>query len=136
MIAPLHVANVGGHPLRFFRTPLTDGRPDLPWHCIDDLQHCLGLNRQGRKVFPRMLRSSEWRAIPRTVATADGVVTIAPHFIAQGMIDAMVENGRTPASVRHDYDRAGADAMKKFGVPSDQLLAWLKAALNRWEPSS
>jgi hypothetical protein len=30
MIEPLHVATVGGHPLRFFRSPLNDGRPDFP----------------------------------------------------------------------------------------------------------
>jgi hypothetical protein len=29
MIKPLHVATVGGHPLRFFKTPLDDGCPDL-----------------------------------------------------------------------------------------------------------
>jgi len=27
MITPLHVATVGGQPLRFFCTPLDDGRP-------------------------------------------------------------------------------------------------------------
>ena len=40
-ITPLHIATVGGHPLRFFKTPLNDGRPDLVWHAVDDLQHCL-----------------------------------------------------------------------------------------------
>jgi hypothetical protein len=30
VIEPLHVAMIGGHSLRFFRTPLNDGRPDLP----------------------------------------------------------------------------------------------------------
>jgi hypothetical protein len=27
-------------------SPLADGRPDLPWHAVDDLHHCLGLKRQ------------------------------------------------------------------------------------------
>jgi hypothetical protein len=44
IIAPLHVGIVGGQPLRFFRSPLNDGRPDLPWHAVDDLQQCLRLN--------------------------------------------------------------------------------------------
>jgi hypothetical protein len=35
MIAPIHVAVINCKPLRFFRTPLDDGRPDLPWVAID-----------------------------------------------------------------------------------------------------
>ena len=42
MITPLHIATVGGHPLRFFKTPLDDGRPDFSWHCVDDLHRCIG----------------------------------------------------------------------------------------------
>lgn len=139
-IEPLHIATVGGHRLRFFRTPLPDGRPDMPWHCVDDLQHCLGLNRAGRKVALHTLRSNkEWSAYLRTVATADGVVTVAPHFMAHGLIDAMIERRMAAASIRNDYDNAGADAMKKlstsapFAFPSDEWLAWMKAAMNRWE---
>lgn len=71
MINPLHVATVGGHPLRFFKTPLNDGRPDFPWLAIEDLGRCVGFDRAGRRFFLRSLRSSEWRAIPRTVATTD-----------------------------------------------------------------
>jgi len=40
-ITPLHIATVAGHPLQLFTTPLNDGRPDLVWHAVDDLQHCL-----------------------------------------------------------------------------------------------
>ena len=138
MITPLHIATVGGHPLRFFRTPLDDGRPDLVWHAVDDLHRCLGLNRHGRKFFLHALRSNkEWSAIIRTVATADGVVTLAPHFMAQGWIDAMIDEGSAPASVRADYDRAGVEATKKIPKPPfsspDAFLDWMKAALNRWE---
>jgi hypothetical protein len=38
---PLHVATVGKHQLRFFKTPNDDNRPDFPWHAVDDLQQCL-----------------------------------------------------------------------------------------------
>ena len=96
MIEPLHVATVGGPPLRFFRTPINDGRPDLPWHAVEDLHRCLGLNRAARKYFLHRLR--EWKE-PRTVATADGLVTIAPHFIAQGTIDANVIYRSAPLAV-------------------------------------
>jgi hypothetical protein len=33
---PLHIATIGGHPLRFFRTPINDGKPDMPWHAVGD----------------------------------------------------------------------------------------------------
>jgi hypothetical protein len=138
MIAPLHVATVGHHPLRFFRTPLTDGRPDLPWCCVDDLGRCLGLNRQGRKIFLYALQAdAKWRAIAQTVATADDILTIVPHFMAQGLIDAMIDTGRSRAGVRNEHISASAEALQKidepFEFPSDQYFAWMKAAMNRWE---
>jgi hypothetical protein len=112
MIEPLHVATIGGQPLRFFRTPLKDGRPDLPWCCLDDLGRCLGLNRQGRKIFLRALQSkAEWHAIARTVPTADGILTIAPHFMAQGMTGAMIDQGMAAASLLNDYTHASVEAL-------------------------
>ena len=133
MIEPLHTTRVGSHELRFFRTPLADGRPDLPWHAVDDLQRCLGLNREARKFFLKQLR--QWGEI-RTVATANGVVTLAPHYMAQGLIDATVETGRAPESFRAEYDRAGAAALKKLApahFPDESWLLWIKAAMHRWE---
>jgi hypothetical protein len=51
MIKPLHIGQVGGQPLRFFKTPLDDGRPDLPWHCVDDLRAVSGSIATGAKSF-------------------------------------------------------------------------------------
>jgi hypothetical protein len=134
---PLHVASVGGQLLRFFNTPLEDGRPDLPWHAVDDLHHLLGLNRDARRFFLRKLRK---RGGVETVATSDGVVTVAPHYMAQGTIDAMVEKRMAPASIRDEYEHAGAEALQKLGVPfplpSDGWMAWMKAAMNRHEGRS
>jgi hypothetical protein len=135
LLKPLHMGTVNSQPLRFFRTPLEDGRPDLPWHAVEDLHRCLSLNRNARKYFLHRLR--EWKE-PRTVATADGLVTVAPHFVAQGTIDAMVEGEMAPASIRAEYDLAGSEALKKLIPPpleygADAWLAWIKAATNRWE---
>ena len=69
MIEPIHVATVAGRPLRFFRTPLNDGRPDLPWHCVDDLYRCLGLGRAAQRDLLSRLRA---KGAMQTVATADG----------------------------------------------------------------
>lgn len=93
MIQPIHTATIGEHQLRFFRRPINDGKPDLPWHAVEDLHRCLGLNRDLRKHFLHRLRA--WKE-PRTVATADGIVTVAPLYMPQGCIDAMVEEGMVP----------------------------------------
>jgi hypothetical protein len=81
---PLHVARVGGHQLRFFQSPMNDGCPDFPWHSVDDLHRCLGLNREQRKFFLHKLKAKHNEV--RTVATAEGIITVAPHFMAQGTV--------------------------------------------------
>jgi hypothetical protein len=136
VIEPLHVAVIGGHPVRFFRTPLNDGRPDMPWHCVEDLHRCLGLNRDQRRIFLRELKNSKWPT--KTIPAADGILTIAPHFIAQGVVDSMTDAGMAPKSVRDEYDQAGAEALQKLPQPPaaanpEAWLLWLKAATDRWE---
>jgi hypothetical protein len=138
LLKPLHVGMASGQPLRFFRTPINDGRPDLHWHAVDDLHRCLGLNREQRRFFQRKLQ--EWGDI-QTVATADGIITVAPHYMAQGVIDAMIEQGMAPTTIRSEYDLAGIEATKKvvpayLDFPGDAWLAWMKAAMNRWEAAS
>jgi hypothetical protein len=102
MIEPLYVATVGGHPLRFFASPIDDGRPDFAWHAVDDLHTCIGLNRHQRAVFLRKLQGAPRDVLAqgalRTVATADGVLTIAPNFVA----DALSLHHDTK-QVRRDY---------------------------------
>lgn len=133
---PVYVATIAGQPLRFFRTPNNDGRPDLPWHSVEDLHRCLGFDRAQRRVFLNMLRK---RGGIKTVATADGIVTVAPHYMAQGCIDATVEDGMAPSSIRDDYDHAGAEALRKVIPPrlefpgDDAFLDWMKEAMHRHE---
>ena len=100
--------------LRFFRTPNTDGRPDFPWHAVDDLYFCLGLNRDLRRLFLRTMKGHDRS---QTIATADGVVTIAPHHVAQGCINAMIEKRVAPSAINTAYLIASTDAMNKL-VPS------------------
>ena len=132
MIEPIHIATIGGQTLRFFRTPNDDGRPDFPWHCVDDLHRCLGLDRTARKFFLRKLR--EWGGV-QTVATQQGSVVIAPNYMAQGGINAMVVLGQVSASLRAQYDAEGAIALKELvahlGFPRPALFVWMKEATNR-----
>jgi hypothetical protein len=133
MSKPLFSATVGGRALRFFKPP--DGGPDFPWHSVDDLGRCLGLNRAHRKILHSKYLRGSW---PKgTVAVGNEIITIAPHFVAQGSIDAMVEVGQAPASVRIEYDRAATDAMISMPLPfafgTSGWAAWMKAAMNRHE---
>jgi hypothetical protein len=97
---------------------------------------CLGLNCAQRKLFLGRMRSWKGGGEIRTVAT-DGITTLAPHFMALGVIDALVEEGMVSAVTSFEYDRASAGAAKKlvtpFAFPTDEWFDWMKAAMNRWE---
>ena len=87
----------------------------LPWHSVDDLGRCLGLERTHRRIMRSKYLAKKW---PKgAVAIGDEIIAIAPQFAAQGTIDGLVEIGRAPASVRLEYDRAGAEALKKLMAP-------------------
>ena len=91
LVSPVYTGTLNGKPLRFFKAPLPG--PHLIWHASEDLQLGMQLPRDLRRRFREQLRSSEWSSDVRTVATSDGIVTIAPHWIAQGFIGAMIETG-------------------------------------------
>jgi hypothetical protein len=128
---------VCGQPVRFYRTPNDDGRPDFPWHAVDDLQRALGLNRQQREIIAHTMRG-DLEAVVRTVETADGLVTIAPHVMADGMIYAMVETGNGSSLGHRDYNHAAAEAFKVLTahIPFPDLLLRTKAARDRHEMGS
>jgi hypothetical protein len=138
---PLHIATVGGHPLRFFKTPLNDGRPDMPWVAVDDLGRCLDLNRAHRRILLTLFHQiGKGKKIVHTVATSDGPVSIAPHAWAKLALEAMIDTGRAraPANVRDEYANAVAEAMMKLNpgpFPSpEEATAWMNAAASRWIP--
>ena len=136
VIEPLHVAVVGGHPLRFFRTPLNDGRPDLPWVAIDDLGRCLGLSRTDRRVHLRAVHAGS-KAIIRTIATADGPASIIPVSMANAAAAALVEDlGRGSPQARAEYQRAAGAALMKLAprpfASAEELMAWTNAVTTRW----
>ena len=107
---PIHVASVGAGTLRFFKSPSV--APDIPWHVHDDLAACLGLTRDARRQFRQKLIGGPFKADIRTVATASGIVTIAPHFAAQGLIGAAIEAGLASTAFEDRYTAAAIAAFK------------------------
>ena len=71
----------------------------------------------------------------QTVATPDGIVTVAPHPAAQGAIEAAIEAGRVPASLRAEYRHAELEALQRIAPPGFpvEYMAWMAAALSRYE---
>lgn len=107
----LHTGTINGKPVRFVRSPRTG--PDFPWHVADDLFHALTFPRPVRREFQRRLKADH-AADVKTVALADGIVTIAPHYMAQGAIGAAVDIGCAARSAEGDYGREGSKALTTF----------------------
>lgn len=86
---PLLTREIDGLPLRVFSSPrfVRYGRPDLPWHSADDLRKVLRLGDELSTLFRNKMKS-DWDEIV-TVGTEAGITTIAPHFMAEGMLDFM-----------------------------------------------
>ncbi|MBK3775924.1 hypothetical protein GAY31_17455 [Azospirillum brasilense] len=130
MQKPIYIGTVNGHAVRFFKTPLNDGRPDFPWHSVDDLMKACNLDRGQRRHFLRMMQKDHPGTI-RTIATQDGVVTVAPHFQAQGLVDAMVHVKQAGKSARSDYDMAIMEA-GIAAIPGGPSFEYTIAAFHRW----
>jgi hypothetical protein len=124
----LHTAPVNGKTVRFYRSPLN--RPDTAWHNLDDLHAALGVPRGMRREFAVSLRNGSFAKDIKTIATADGIVTIAPHYMAHGIIDASVKAGRAPESAEQDYRRAMSSTSIKItaGMSEEKSFSYLMAA--------
>lgn len=128
----LHEAIVAGVRVRFFRPPTSS--PDFPWHVADDLFAALRFPRPVRRHFQQQLRAQHAGRI-RTVATSEGIVTLAPHFMAQGAIGAGEEIGCAPYEAEIDYARAGAKALSiltaSLGLQGMESVAYAAEAFRR-----
>lgn len=100
LVSPLCTFAVGVANLRYFRPPLPGER--MVWHSWQDMQQCLALPRDLRREFLSKLRK-EWGKDTRAVMTEAGPTTIAPHFMAQGLIHSMIEMGQAVPEVEHAY---------------------------------
>ena len=126
---PLLVADVNGRALRFFRPPRREA-PDLPWIALDDLERCLGFPPEVRETMLRQLKLSDWRAETMTVASEGEIVTVIPHFIAQGLIESCIAAGIAPPETDRGYYRAAPKALKAMVAhlpPGERALRALEA---------
>lgn len=128
----LHEAIVAGVRVRFFRPPTSS--PDFPWHVADDLFAALRFPRPVRRHFQQQLRAAHAGCI-RTVATSEGIVTLSPHFMAQGAIGAGEEIGYAPYEAEIDYAHAAVAAMAahtdELGLSGLDRVAYTAEAFKR-----
>lgn len=84
----------------------------MPWHSVDDLYTALAFPKPLRRHFKQMLQG-QWKNDVRTVATAGGITTIAPHYMAQGLIQSLkgVPQAVQPKA-EAEYQVAAAGAME------------------------
>lgn len=105
----LHTGTLRGKMLRFFRAP--HGAPDFPWHSFTDLLAAVDLPRRHRRVFEAGLGQS-WKSETKVIDTESGLVTIAPHFVAQGFIVSLIETERASEALAREYGKLAAEAME------------------------
>lgn len=131
LATPIHTAQIGAATLRFFRPPATT--PDLPWHSHDDLARCLGLAPLARLQFLQMLKSGPFKDDLRVVGAYGGIVTIAPHAAAQGLITAAIEVGMASPDLEDEYVVAAIAAFKIVtkDLPPAAAMEMLFAAAGR-----
>ena len=121
---------INGRPVRFYCPP-TAG-PDFPWFSLDDLLLALKLSRQARRHIARLARE-DWGEYLTTAMCEGSIITVAPHFVAQGLLDALISTGQITQSASDGYYEAGVSVMKELtGHLSPQdLLPWAAEALRR-----
>jgi len=123
IVKPIRTGTINGHPVRFFKTPMSDGRPDFAWHSTDDLMKAANLTPEMQEYFLRSMKSDRG-PLYRTVTTPDGLVTVAPHCAAQGFTRAMVAVGQVPASFPDEYLTASFEADDALPIKDfDEIIA-------------
>lgn len=132
LMKPLYTATINDKELRFYKSPMNEG-PDFPWHCVDDLMICIGLPRSLRRKYAKDVHHMRVNGT-KTVATKDGIISIAPSYHAQGFLDAMVEVGMTTPEVVAKYHLASTKACDNLTGGLDfnsGLLEWLALAMKK-----
>lgn len=130
IISPLSTGTINGEPVRFYKAP--GAEPELPWHAHDDLLRALKLSREKRRYLLRSCQA-QCPGEMKTIATVDGLVTIAPHPLAQALLGAVAEVDAAFVSVEIEYRFAGVAAMKALGAglpPAARFELAITAARN------
>ena len=99
----LHVAHVGGKPLRFFEVQKNGAA--TPWVAFDDFVICIEMTRQQRRWQIRKVQTRYHDQI----VMHDGL-TLLPLKFAEAIIEAGTESGRIARNIGVEFLTAAAAA--------------------------
>jgi hypothetical protein len=144
IVEPIHIATINGKPLRFFLSPHDDAAEpfEFPWCSVGDLLSCLDVPSDQQSLFLQWVAErttslgpqGEGRVIKtQTVATADGIVTIAPKSFVNPIVTGFTdEESRHQIStdLLYAYYDAADEAINKIteGVDPCERRSWMKLA--------
>jgi hypothetical protein len=120
--ALLYTVTIDRRQLRFFKTPWDDGRPDLPWHSVEDMLRVLRKLRQFRRFFLPRTASMEIIEIE-----GEGII-VAPHFLAHEFF----EFSNAPIEVIEAYALGCATALHQ--LPGGDTVGYRIHAHIRHDP--
>lgn len=126
LVSPIWTGRICGRPIRFFAAP--NNSIAVPWHACADLAGVFGFTRQGLEAYLHDLRTGAYQDDVRTVQTEDGPVLIGPHFMAQGLIDALTGEDTFKANRIHDrYSREAITASRtqQVGMTPQERIEFL-----------
>jgi hypothetical protein len=88
--SPIHVGEINGKPLRFFRPQTDDAQ--MPWVSAADLQHAMDSPRDLRRAMVAHI-NQKFPAVASRVLTTDGYLDLWGFQAVQGFIPAMIDVG-------------------------------------------
>ncbi len=125
--SPIYTGTVNGRPVRFFKG--LGGKPDMPWHAYHDLTAAVGFDEAMSRRFVQLTQQDGKDAL-QTIATLEGLIVIAPHYVAQGTVWAAVDWGRCSSDTEFQYAKEGVQALDALmaNVPHDRFLNYIGQA--------
>jgi len=134
--AALHVSMVGQQPVRFFRPPLNDGRPDMPWCSLSDILRATGYDKDARARLAVTI-SRDYRERIRSIADpVKARLVIGCYVLGMDVLSAAVRRGFAHGSLIADLRDGCMEAAKKMLADRDPAEAalYLIDAAKRWKP--
>lgn len=130
LVSALNSVDTAFGTIRFFAPPHDE--PDFAWAALDDVMRMLSMPAGLRAEMLRSIQES-WKDDLRTVATAEGIVSLAPHWMLQGLFDAWLQEGFSSEEVHDAYLSAGARSNKvlTMGMARGDRMAYMLAAFAR-----
>jgi hypothetical protein len=133
MTALLHTAAVGAVPVRFFRSPLNDGKPDLPWCAMTDILFATCYDKATRAQLA-MTISRDHRERIRSIEHEKARLVIGAYSLASDILGAAVRRRVAHRSLLLDLQEASMEAAGNMLAGRDpaDAAAYLIASGRRW----